>query len=165
MSIVTVDHELVIMTADPYAQWMGEPMADDDVEALLTVADHGVLGLADGDEPYTIPVSFGYDDGDVFFAFVRAGPDSEKAEFIREGKTARLLVTDIKARFDWQSVAVTGPVETVNLTDANWSRLVDALANNPWFSTAFEDDERVEGVAGWRLVPELVEGRAIRPSS
>ncbi|MDS0282897.1 pyridoxamine 5'-phosphate oxidase family protein [Haloarcula onubensis] len=153
------------MTEDPYAQWTGEPMAEADVEALLGVADHGVLGLADGDEPYTIPVSFGYDDGDVFFAFVRAGPDSEKGEFIADGKTARLLVTDIRARFDWQSVAVTGPVESVNLTDANWSRLVDALTENPWFSTAFDDDERVEGVQGWRLVPETVTGLEVRPET
>ncbi len=153
------------MTADPYAQWTGEPMAEDDVEALLTVADHGVLGLADGDDPYTIPVSFGYDDGDVFFAFVRSGPDSEKFEFTEDGKTARLLVTDIKARFDWQSVAVTGPLNAVSVADRNWGRLVDALDDNPWFSTAFEDDERVEGVQGWRLVPETVEGVEIRPES
>ncbi len=153
------------MTADPYAQWMGEPMVEEDVEALLTVADHGVLGLAAGDEPYTLPVSFGYDDGDIFFAFVRSGPDSEKFEFIENGGTARLLVTDIKARFDWQSVAVTGPVEAVSVTDSEWARLVDALDSNPWFSTAFEDDERVEGVQGWRLVPETVEGIEVQPES
>ena len=153
------------MTVDPYAQWMGEPMAEDDIEALLTAANHGVLGLADGDEPYTIPVSFGYDDGDVFFAFVRTGPDSEKFEFIESGATARLLVTDIKARFDWQSVAVTGPVEAVSLTDSNWARLVETLDENPWFSTAFEDDERVEGVQGWRLVPEDVVGLEVQPES
>lgn len=153
------------MTADPYAQWMGEPMADEDVEALLTVADHGVLGLATGDEPYTIPVSFGYDGGDVFFAFVRTDPDSEKFEFVEDGKTARLLVTDIKARFDWQSVAVTGPVEAVSVTDGDWTRLVEALDSNPWFSTAFEDDDRVEGVQGWRLVPDAVEGIEIQPGS
>jgi len=153
------------MTADPYAQWMGEPMAEDDVETLLTAANHGVLGLADGDEPYTIPVSFGYDDGDIFFAFVRTGPDSEKFEFIESGATARLLVTDIKARFDWQSVAVTGPVEAVSLTDSNWARLVETLDNNPWFSTAFEDDEHVEGVQGWRLVPDAVAGLEVQPES
>jgi len=153
------------MTADPYAQWTGEPMADDDVEALLGVADHGVLGLADGDEPYTIPVSFGYEEGDIFFAFVRSGSDSEKFEFIETGSTARLLVTDIKARFDWQSVAVTGPVEAVSVTDGNWTRLVETLDENPWFSTAFEDDERVEGVQGWRLVPEAVEGIEVRPET
>ncbi|WP_324662868.1 pyridoxamine 5'-phosphate oxidase family protein [Haloarcula sediminis] len=153
------------MATDPYAQWTGEPMAEDEIEALLTVADHGVLGLAAGEKPYTIPVSFGYDDGDIFFAFVRSGPDSEKFAFAENGKTARLLVTDIKARFDWQSVAVTGPLEPVSVTDSDWARLVDALDDNPWFSTAFEDDERVEGVQGWRLVPDEVEGAAVRPES
>jgi len=153
------------MTADPYAQWLGAPMEDDDVDALLESAGYGVLGLAADDDPYTIPVSFGYDGGDVFFAFVRTDPDSEKFEFVEDGKTARLLVTDIKARFDWQSVAVTGPVEAVSVTDGDWTRLVEALDSNPWFSTAFEDDDRVEGVQGWRLVPDAVEGIEIQPGS
>ena len=153
------------MTADPYAQWLGAPMEDDDVDALLDSAGYGVLGLAADDDPYTIPVSFGYDGGDVFFAFVRAGPESEKFEFIGDGETARRLVTDIKARFDWQSVAVTGPVGAVDLTDDDWGRLVAALDDNPWFSTAFDEDDRVEGVQGWRLTPDEVVGREVRPDA
>jgi len=153
------------MTADPYAQWTGEPMETDAVDAVLDTADHGVLGLADGDEPYTIPVSFGYEAGDIYFAFVRTDPDNEKFRFIADGKPARLLVTDIKARFDWRSVAVTGPVEAIDLVHGGWETLVEALENNPWFSTAFEDDDRVEGVRGWRLVPDEVEGLEITPVS
>lgn len=153
------------MSTDPYAQWMGVQMDADDIDAMLTMADHGVLAVAEGDVPYTIPVSFGYDAGDVYFAFVKDGPDNEKFSFITEGKPARLLVTDIKARFDWRSVAVTGPVEAVGLADDDWPTLVDALENNPWFSTAFEDDDHVEGVRGWRLTPEETTGLEIEPAN
>lgn len=153
------------MSTDPYAQWTGEPMAPDEIDSLLTAADHGVLAVAEDDLPYTIPVSFGYEAGDIYFAFVRTDPDNEKFRFIADGKPARLLVTDIKARFDWRSVAVTGPVEAIDLADGGWETLVEALENNPWFSTAFEGDDRVEGVRGWRLVPDEVNGLEITPVS
>jgi nitroimidazol reductase NimA-like FMN-containing flavoprotein (pyridoxamine 5'-phosphate oxidase superfamily) len=151
------------MSTDPYAQWMGAEMATEDVDALLTAAEHGVLAVAEDDVPYTIPVSFGYEDGDIYFAFVKDSADNEKFRFIADGKPARLLVTDIKARFDWRSVAVTGPVEAIDVGHDGWATLVDSLENNPWFSTAFENDERVEGVRGWRLTPDEVSGLEINP--
>lgn len=152
------------MTVDPYAQWMGEPMARDDVDQLLHEAGYGVLSMADGDEPYSIPVSFSYDDGVVYFAFVSDSGDNEKFEFIGDGRTVRLLVTDIKARFDWQSVAVSGPVEAISLTDDDWPTLVEALSDNPWFSTDFDaEDGEVTGVQGWRLRPESIHGYEITP--
>jgi len=137
-------------------------MDAEDIDALLTTVDHGVLALAADDVPYTIPVSFGYEDGNVYFAFVRKGSESEKFDVIEDGKTARLLVTDIKARFDWQSVAVSGAVEPIDLTADDWEILVDSLENNPWFSTAFAD---VEGVRGWRLTPDEISGLEVRPVS
>jgi hypothetical protein len=146
------------MAADPYAQWMGTEMDVADVDQLLAEAGYGILALADDDEPYSIPVSFGYDDADVYFAFVKDSPSNEKFEFIADGKRARLLVTEIAARFDWQSVAVTGSVDAIDFTDDDWSHLVATLENNPWFSTAFEDADSVDGVRGWRLVPEEIRG-------
>lgn len=146
------------MTADPYAQWMGAEMDDPDVDQLLVESGYGILALASDDRPYSIPVSFGYDEEYVYLAFVKDGPSNEKFEFIADGKSARLLVTDINARFDWQSVAVTGPVEAIDLGDDGWSRLVRTLENNPWFSTAFEDADSVEGVRGWRLTPDEIQG-------
>lgn len=151
------------MTADPYGPWTGTPMDESDVDALLGSSGWGVLSLADDDEPYSVPISFGYDGEDVYFAFLRTGETSRKSAFVADGKTARLLVTGVRARFDWQSVAVTGPVRAVDSDDDSWEVLVDVLDENPWFSSAFADAEGVEGVRGWRLEPDSVHGLEVRP--
>lgn len=151
------------MTVDPYGQWMGLPMGTREIERMLDTAGYGILSLANGDEPYSIPVSFGYDGEHVFFAFIKDSPENKKFEFIEDGAIARLLVTDIRARFDWQSIAITGPVDTINLADDDWETVVDALEDNAWFSTDFERAADVEGVQGWRLVPDDVTGLEVAP--
>jgi hypothetical protein len=160
-------------------------MAEHDVEALLDSAGWGVLSLADGDEPYSIPVSFGYSDGVVYFALVRGDPPNRKFEFVTEGATARLLVTDVRARFDWQSVAVTGPLCPVQRRDdlgdggllpevddrpdprtergRDWQTLLDTLEDSSWFSSEFERADPVSQLQGWRLDPDEVRGVEVRP--
>jgi nitroimidazol reductase NimA-like FMN-containing flavoprotein (pyridoxamine 5'-phosphate oxidase superfamily) len=138
-------------------------MDDADVDTLLQSNGWGVLALADDDEPYSIPISFGYDGEDVYFSFLRTGGASRKSAFIADGKTARLLVTTVRARFDWQSVAVTGTVESIDWNGEDWETLVDLLDGNPWFSSEFEDAEEVEGIRGWRLTPTSVHGVEVRP--
>jgi hypothetical protein len=138
-------------------------MDEADVDALLASAGWGILSLAAGDEPYSVPISFGYDGTDVYFGFLRTGETNRKSEFAADGQTARLLVTDVRARFDWQSVSVTGPLRAVDWQDDDWETLVDRLDDNPWFSSGFADADAVEGVRGWRLDAERVNGVEVRP--
>ena len=138
-------------------------MDDADVDAVLESNGWGVLALADDDEPYSIPISFGYDGEAVYFSFLRTGESSRKSAFIADGGVARLLVTVVRARFDWQSVAVTGPVASIDSHGDDWETLVDLLERNPWFSSAFEDAAEVEGIRGWRLTPTSVHGVEVRP--
>lgn len=151
------------MTPDPYGPWTGTSMDDAAVDALLESAGWGVVSLARDDEPYSVPISFGYDGADVYFAFLRVDQTSRKSDFVADGKTVRLLVTTVRARFDWQSVAVTGPVRAVDVNSDGWETLVDLFEENVWFSSNFEDADSVEGVRGWRLVPEEVHGVEVRP--
>ena len=151
------------MTMDPYGQWMGTPMDEGEVDDLLQSSGWGVVSLADGDDPYSLPISFGYTDDAVYFAFIQDSPTNTKVEFIEDGTTARLLVTDVRARFDWQSVAVTGPVEAVDPEGDRWDVLHDSLADNAWFSTDFERAPSVRGLQGWRLDPDEVRGLEVRP--
>ena len=151
------------MTVDPYGPWTGTQMDEADVDALLTSTGWGVLSLAADDEPYSIPISFGYDGTDVYFGFLRAGESNRKSEFVADGTTARLLVTDIRARFDWQSIAVTGPLRAVDWQSDGWETLVDCLESNPWFASQFPDADDVEGIRGWRLDPDAVHGVEVRP--
>jgi nitroimidazol reductase NimA-like FMN-containing flavoprotein (pyridoxamine 5'-phosphate oxidase superfamily) len=144
---------------------MGTPMDKRDIDRLLDERGYGILSLAVGDEPYSIPISFGYDGEACYFAFIKDSPKNTKFEFISEGQTARLLVTDIKARFDWHSVGVTGPVEPIDLDDDDWEVLTDVLEDNAWFSADFGRASGVEGVRGWRLDPEEIRGLEVTPDT
>jgi hypothetical protein len=139
-------------------------MDDAAVEDLLRTAGWGVLSLADGGVPYSLPVSFGYDGDAVYFGLLReADGDGEKFAFVADGGRARLLVTDVRARFDWRSVAVTGPLRAVEAGSDAFARLRAVLAANPWFSSGVDDAPGVEAVEGWRLDPEARSGREVRP--
>jgi nitroimidazol reductase NimA-like FMN-containing flavoprotein (pyridoxamine 5'-phosphate oxidase superfamily) len=151
------------MTTDPYGQWMGTPMSRRDVDDLLSSTGWGVLSVAENEEPYSIPVSFGYDGDDVYFGLIRDSPTNTKFDFVGAGATARLLVTDVRARFDWRSVAVTGPLRAIERDSDDWETLMDSLAENAWFSPSFERAEGVEEVQGWRLVPSEMSGIEVTP--
>lgn len=153
------------MTVDPYGQWMGTPMDDRAVADLLDRSGWGVLSLAEDDVPYSIPISFGYEDGRVYFAMIEDSPDSRKLSLASEGKTARLLVTDVKARFDWGSVSVTGPLQAVPDDSDEWDRLIESMADNAWFSSGFERATDAGDIHGWRLDAEEVQGLEVRPAT
>jgi hypothetical protein len=142
-------------------------MSDDAVDELLRAAEWGTLALADGGEPYSIPISFGYDGTDVYFGLVEEGSTNVKRSFIADGARARLLVTDIKSQFDWRSAAVTGTARPVEPSGDRWETLQGLLGENSWFSTTSERTDATEGetggVHGWWLDPDEVDGREVRP--
>lgn len=136
-------------------------MDDGDIEALLDTNEWGVLAMADGGKPYTIPITFGYDGADIYFVFVSDGPTNTKFEFLADGQPAHLLVTDVRAPEDWRSVAVSGCVEAINRGGDGWDELLDVLDDNAWFSPDFSRAEATTGLQGWRLEAEEVHGRSV----
>ena len=152
------------MTMDTTGQWMGTPMDQRDIDDLLTATGYGILSLASDDEPYSLPISFGYDGSDVYFVFLEDSPDGRKFDFVEEGGTARLLVTDIGSRFDWQSIAVTGPVRRVPTDSKDWDRLVETMDDNAWFSSDFQRAGDIEEMYGFRLEPDAVRGLEVKES-
>jgi hypothetical protein len=147
------------MSGNPLAQFSGTPMSRDDIRGLLTSQGYGVLALCRDGEPYSIPVSFGYDDERVYFPFLVDSDDATKTRFIADGAVARLLVTDIRGRFDWRSVAITGPVRSVDPDDdEEWTRFADALEDNAWFMRSFARADSVSSVQGWELEVEELRG-------
>lgn len=150
------------MPSDTTGQWIGTPMDTDDIDDLLESNGWGVLSLARDDEPYSIPVSFGYDGEDVYIAFLEDSPDGKKFDFAGEGKTARLLVTDIGSRFDWQSIAVTGPLRRVDRDTPDWDHLVEALEDNGWFTAEFQRSDSLSDLHGWRLETDEVRGLQVK---
>jgi nitroimidazol reductase NimA-like FMN-containing flavoprotein (pyridoxamine 5'-phosphate oxidase superfamily) len=139
------------MSQNLYAQFTGVPMAEDDIEALLEAQGYGIISLCADGEPYSIPVSFGYDGESVYFPFLVDDADATKTRFIEDGGTARLLVTDVRGRYDWQSVSITGTVRSVDPDADEWDHFLDTLVDNGWFMRGFERADSIETVQGWKL--------------
>jgi nitroimidazol reductase NimA-like FMN-containing flavoprotein (pyridoxamine 5'-phosphate oxidase superfamily) len=146
------------MSSNLYAQFDGTPMDSDDVDDLLETQGYGVISLCAEGDPYSVPVSFGYDGESVYFAFLDVGSDSRKIDAIEEGATARVLVTDVRGRFDWQSVAITGPVRPIDPGGAEWEEFMDTLVANGWFMRSFPRSEAIDSVQGWELQPGEIRG-------
>jgi len=51
------------------------------VDVFLGRHETGVLASARGDEPYAVPVSYGYDGGRRFYLRPMSTPDSERCRF------------------------------------------------------------------------------------
>ena len=68
-------------------------MTASDVDALLGRHETGVLALARADDPYAIPISYGYDaTARSFYLRLVSMPDSEKREFLDSSPRCRLVV-------------------------------------------------------------------------
>jgi nitroimidazol reductase NimA-like FMN-containing flavoprotein (pyridoxamine 5'-phosphate oxidase superfamily) len=88
------------------------------VAEFLTAQGDGVLSFA-GEDAYSLPVSFGYDTdaGRPIFQFL-SGPDSAKADYLREGARATLVAYDWRSPDDWESVVVAGTLHRVDDPEA-----------------------------------------------
>ena len=129
-------------------------MTESDVDARLRTGEHGVLGLADGDDAYAVPLSYHYD-GDRFLLRVSAhGDDGEKGRFVETTDTATLVCYESSTEESW-SVHARGPIR-------KYERDVDEATLNEWFQPFRLFDEAVEAVEFtlYELRPETVIGRA-----
>jgi nitroimidazol reductase NimA-like FMN-containing flavoprotein (pyridoxamine 5'-phosphate oxidase superfamily) len=88
----------------------------------------GVLSLADGDDAYSIPVSFDYDadEAAVYFRF-GYGADSQKRRYLDTVDTASFVVYE-QTDDGWKSVVIEGGLERVSESSLD-SSLVEAVGS------------------------------------
>ena len=68
-------------------------MSPEETDALLARHETGVLALARADDPYAVPISYGYDaTARRFFLRLVSTPESEKRAFLGSSPTTRLVV-------------------------------------------------------------------------
>ena len=128
-------------------------MTESDVEDHLQAGEHGVLGLADGDDAYAIPLSYHYDGERFLLRVSEHGHDSEKGRFLETTDTATFVCYEASTGESW-SILVRGPIEE-SQTD------VDETTLNTWFQPFRLFDEAIEDVefALYELGMETVIGR------
>jgi len=80
-------------------------MTNDEMEHVLKKCSTGRLGLAVQNEPYVVPVSYGYDKGRVFFHSAKQG---KKVDFIKRNSRVCFEVDEWEK--GWASVICYGTV-------------------------------------------------------
>jgi len=137
-------------------------MDDSEIDALLGTGGTGVIAFADADEPYAVPISYGYD-SDAEAVYIRCGfaPDSEKRRFVDDGVTASLVITDDTGT--WQSVIVRGSLTEIAEPAIEGGAAQSIRRMNIPYVTIHETPATAMEFELYRLAPESVTGRKEQP--
>lgn len=128
-------------------------MSESEVDDQLRAGEHGVLGLADDDDAYAIPLSYHYDGERFLLRVSEHGDDSEKGRFLETTGRATFVCYEASTSESW-SIHVRGPIET-------WRSDIDEATLNEWFQPFRVFDEAIESVefSLYELGMETVIGR------
>lgn len=113
-------------------------MDESEIDDRLRSGEHGVLGLADGNDAYAIPLSYHYDGDRVLLRVSEHDADSEKGRFLETTETATFVCYDASTNESW-SIHLRGPIR-------EWEGDADETTLNEWFQPFRLFDETVENV-------------------
>jgi len=92
-------------------------MTGEEIDALLGRHETGVLSLAREDEPYAMPISYGYDAGSRRFCMrLVSTPDSEKRRFLTDSPKVRFVVYE-ESGTTYRSVIAVGRLERLQRSE------------------------------------------------
>ncbi|WP_336135791.1 pyridoxamine 5'-phosphate oxidase family protein [Natronomonas amylolytica] len=135
---------------------MPEELGREECDELLREMGSGVLSLTDGAETYAVPMSFGYDGGNLYFQFVY-DEDSRKASFIESTDVSTFTVyTETPPR----SVVVRGTLEPVTDDEALAAAALSKNAVIPSLNVGPEESVDDLVFEFYQLSPEEITGRA-----
>jgi len=98
-------------------------MTAGELDEFLGGQETGVLSLARDDEPYAIPISYGYDpDERVFYLRLVSTPESEKREFLNSSPAVRLVVSE-ETEPEYRSVVAKGTLREVSTDEMTVERI------------------------------------------
>ncbi|WP_435129969.1 pyridoxamine 5'-phosphate oxidase family protein [Halobaculum sp. D14] len=144
-------------------------MTASEVDEFLGAKETGVLALADGDDPYAIPVSFGYDSANrSFYMRLVSTPESEKRQFLASSPSARLVVYEKASEGGeeeadetrtYRSVVATGSLERISPDELTVDEIEQyGAAKRPLFEIWGKSKEDLN-IQLYEFVPENLSGR------
>ncbi len=94
-------------------------MSNSQIDEFLSNHETGVLSLARGDEPYSFPISYGYNaDTQTFYMRLVSTPESQKRDFLGSQPDVRLVVYDENDDGTlYRSVVAGGTLEEIDPSD------------------------------------------------
>jgi len=136
-------------------------MTADETDALLGRHETGVLALARGDEPYAVPISYGYDASDRRFCMrLVSTPGGEKTRFLDDSQRVRFVVYEERGT-TYRSAVATGRLEHVPrsaLTPDHVARF--GTAKRPLFEMWDRARDELD-IRLYELDPDQLSGRRI----
>lgn len=136
-------------------------MSQTDTDELLGRHETGVLSLAHHDEPYAIPISYGYDaDTRTFYLRLVSTPESEKREYLSSNPDCRLVVYE-ESEPTYRSVVVEGSLTKIPSDEMTVEHVEQyGEAKRPLFEIWGESKPDL-AIQLYELRPEDISGRHI----
>ncbi|AFK18192.2 MULTISPECIES: pyridoxamine 5'-phosphate oxidase family protein [Haloferax] len=136
-------------------------LSPDEIHEVLTRHETGVLSLAKADEPYAIPISYGYNaESGCFYLRLVSTPESEKRQFLTSSPRARLVVHEADGQL-YRSIIAEGTLERVDPDELTVERIVQyGEAKRPLFEI-WGETKRDLDIQLFELEPDSLGGREI----
>lgn len=99
-----------------------ETLSEDDCRAVLERQRLCVVSVVDGNEPYAVPVFYGYDGVTLYLGT----SEGRKTRALDASSRVYILVTEVGPGDAWRSVAVAGHARTL-ASDAEREQAIDVL--------------------------------------
>lgn len=136
-------------------------MSPAEMDALLARHETGVLALARADDPYAVPISYGYDADDRrFYLRLVSTPESEKRRFLSSSPATRIVVYEEDGD-TYQSVIATGELVEIDPAELTVERIEQfGEAKRPLFEIWGVGKPDLD-IKLYELDPDEVSGRRI----
>lgn len=135
-------------------------MSQDEIDEFLAGEGYGTLAFG-GEQPYAIPMSFGYDDNErVLYMHMGIFEGSEKGSRIADGTSASLAVTRYERPDRWRSAIVQGSLSKLSREAVQERNVAAAFARGELASVdVFVQDLSEVEFEWYVLEPTSISGR------
>ena len=136
-------------------------MSAAETDAFLGRNETGVLALARSDDPYAVPISYGYD-GETrqFYLRLVSTPESEKRAFLGSEPAAKLVVYEEDGDV-YRSVVATGRLVEIDPGELTVERIEQyGRAKRPLFEIWGQEKPDLD-IKLYALEPEELSGRLV----
>ena len=135
-------------------------MSDEEIDAFLESEGYGTLAL-DGDSPYAVPMSYGYDtDERALYMHLATFEGSEKGSRLGDSTAVSFVVSRYARPDQWRSVVIDGTLSPLSYADVRKRDVLEVFASSKLASVdVFSQDSADLSFEWYVLEPSAISGR------
>ncbi len=136
-----------------------------EIEKIIARADTAKIGLCDNDQPYIVPVNFGFENNSLYF---HCAPEGRKIDIIRKNNNVcfeididhEMTVSDTACEWNFKYKSVIGFGKAVIIDDLDGKKKALDIIMGHYSDKAFSyRDDRVDGILIVRIEIESMTGK------